>query len=89
MNKVDVLISFHPLDLDSKSGLQLFLFSFKFLILFFSMLCKSSLIFSELFGFLFIFFFHVSFIIGKLLGNTSQVGGLFLSNNDVPSSLDL
>jgi hypothetical protein len=53
------------------------------------MFLKVGLSFVQLCGFLFIFFFHVSFIFGKFLCNVSKVFGLFLSNNDILSSLDL
>jgi hypothetical protein len=89
VNHVEVLLSFHLLHLDGKDILKLFLFGIKFLILFFSMFLKISPCLSELLFFIFIFFFHVSFIFGKLLGDISQIGGLFLSDNDVLSSLDL
>jgi len=53
------------------------------------MFFKVGLSLFKLFGFLFIFFFHVSFIFGKFLGDVSQVGRLFLSDNDVLGSLNL
>lgn len=89
VDDVDVLIGLHLLHLNGKNGLKLFLFSFEFLILFFSMFLKIGVSLDELCGFLFIFFFHVSFIFGKFLGDVSQVGRLFLSNNDVLGSLNL